>query len=220
MPDRPPPSRFDGTPNRMLLPAGTRLWRVHPDRYGVEAFNPGPAPAGPGGGRFDSTPADRYPFWYGAPVQETALAETLLRDLPFDEAGARLLPHERVRGRRLSAVETTVELCLISLRSMRNLAAIGQDDWLVQAEPDRFPATRTWARWLRAQDPTAQGLIWQSRRDRPNEALVLFQDRDIKPGALVPCPLPSVALWTAEGIGWLNVMLRPYRTSVAPPGSP
>ena len=91
MTNGPPPADFDGTVHRYVLRRGSCLWRVHPRP--IRALGLQAALADPlyGGARFDATEADRYPFFYGALSEETALAETLLRDLHPDERGMRLL---------------------------------------------------------------------------------------------------------------------------------
>ncbi len=220
MASRNPPSQFDGRPHAALISAGTRLWRVHRSDSAVVDFNHGiPGPAE--GGRFDATEADPYPYWYGAYEQATALVEALLRDLPADDANRRYLQHALVRGRRLSAAVTTVELRVISLVTATDLAAAGvMGNWLVEAEAEAFPETRKWSGWLRTLDPAAAGLVWQSRKDRPNHALMLFGDR-VGGGSgtapIEPCPALTVALDTEDGVNWLNEMLRLYRVRVAPP---
>jgi hypothetical protein len=217
MPRKDPPRLFDGRPRSMLLPAGRLLWRVHNSLRKVQRFSPVLAGPGSGGGRFDATEDDKYGYWYAAYQQTTSLAEVLLRSLPFDETGYRLLSRDALRERRVSAAETTCELRLISLLSTQDLAAVGQeDDWLVQCEPGEFTETRRWAHWLRRLDDQAAGLIWQSRRDRPHEAVVLFEDR-CGPAPLEPSRLPHVDLDTEGGITWLEAMLRPYRVLVGPP---
>ncbi|HUP21817.1 MAG TPA: RES family NAD+ phosphorylase [Thermoanaerobaculia bacterium] len=93
MPDGPIPQSYDGTPHRLVLPAGKQLCRVHQCSFGPTGFNPRRAPVeGIGGGRFDGTDEDPYPFLYAAGDVGTAVAEALLRDLPFDDQGARHLP--------------------------------------------------------------------------------------------------------------------------------
>ncbi|MEV7008517.1 RES family NAD+ phosphorylase [Streptosporangium sp. NPDC051022] len=212
MPRQIPPNKHDGHPHRLLLPKGTPLWRVHDRKRPCEAFTPARIHSGLGGGRFDGTVEEEYGHCYLAYEQSTALAECLLRSVLFDDAGPRLLPYETVRGRRLSLVETRRELTLTSLASTPALAAVAQDEWLIQAQPPDYPLTRQWAHWLRRNDPSTAGLDWISRRDLPNRSIVLFEDR-CGPLPLAPTPL-YVDLDTGEGLNHLNVMLRPYRAHV------
>jgi hypothetical protein len=217
MPPARPPARLRSTPNRVLLAPGTRLWRVHQQRFPADDFNPNGADEHFGGGRFDSTPSDPYPFLYAASTDTTALAEVFLRGLPFDDRGARILPRKLLAGRRLSRVELIGEVTLLTLLSTLDLAAVGQDEWLVQAEAAAYGQTRHWAHWLRRQAPWAQGFIWQSKRNLPERAVVLFGDR-CPPGLLqaVPDPPPE-DLDSVDGALLLRRLLAPYGVTVRLP---
>ena len=61
-------------------PAGARhaALAVHQQRFPADGFNPNGADEHFGGGRFDSTPSDPYPFLYAASTDTTALAEVFL----------------------------------------------------------------------------------------------------------------------------------------------
>jgi len=218
MPCIPPASNYDGMPSRCVLPAGTELYRVHrQNRAGVE-FSPVVARMLYGGGRFDPVSEDKYPYLYAAFSARTALAEVLLRSLPFNDRGTRLLPRAAVKERRLSSVTLTTEMTLLALTTSTELAAIGQDEWLVQADPSAYPQTRDWARWLRHQAPWAQGLVWLSKRDVGEKAVILFGDR-CQPGDLRPGDQPPVDLDDDLGHKWLNEILAGYRVTLRPPVS-
>ena len=178
MPSTSPPPHYDGTPNRYLLGRGTCLWRVHGRKYGARAFKGLPSDSLYGGGRFDATGADSYPFCYAALDETTALAEILLRDRPFDEAGYRTLPRAAVEGRQISGLTLTGDLELVSLISGQDLATVAQDEWLVTVKGHvEYARTRDWGHWLRKEAPWAHGLIWPSLRDRGGLAIILFGDR-------------------------------------------
>jgi hypothetical protein len=220
-----PPAGFDGTVNRYVLRRGSCLWRVHhhPD-YDAWAFNPEPSSELYGGSRFDATEADRYPFLYAGLSEETALAETLLRDIAPDERGFRTVPSTATSRRRMAALVLIADLRLISLVNGPDLAAIGQDSWLVTAPGQQYPQTRDWAHWLRRQAPWAHGLVWDSLRDRGSLALVLFGDRlardfgaDYEKALLREVPELAVHLGDEDGRAWVNERLRLYRAVVAPP---
>ncbi|MFE9102373.1 RES family NAD+ phosphorylase [Actinomadura geliboluensis] len=220
MPFTAPPTAARTTPNRAVLPAGTRLWRVHRGTRAPGDFKPVPADPHFGGGRFDSIPGDdEYPYLYAAPDPRTALLETLVRSIPFDDRGVRYLRRAALAGMVISAVESTSDLALISLLTSADLAAACQDEWLIHAEPHEYPQTRRWARWLRGHAPWGQGLLWPSRRDIGRPSAMLFGDR-VDPGGLAPVPGPAVALDDAAGARWLNEQLAPYRIRVKPPRSP
>ncbi|MFC6082586.1 RES family NAD+ phosphorylase [Sphaerisporangium aureirubrum] len=215
IPGRVPPPRYAGQPNRSLLPAGTPLWRVHHRAVRADRFTRPRAPEYRGGGRFDGTAlTDPYHFYYAGLDASTALAEVLLRDLPFGADGRRVLPRAGVDERLASRLHTTRPLALISLVTGPDLAAVAQDDWLVRAEPHDYPRTRRWARWMRGQAPWAQGLLWSSKRDTGKRVVMLFGDR--VPGhVLSDPPARAVDLGGSDGTRWVNAVLAPYRTAVA-----
>lgn len=150
---------------------------MHSHRFGAMEFNPNLAVSDLRGGRFDATPADEYAFLYAADSDRTAVSEALLRDLPMDAWGARLLPGARLRDLRISWLRTTVEVELVTLRSGTALAAIGQDTWLTVAPAAEYPMTRRWASAIRTWAPWASGLTWRSLREPAGFAYVFFSDR-------------------------------------------
>jgi RES domain len=172
-----PPGAYAGLPARTLLAAGTVLLRVHLTAFPPDSFNPSPSHRYYGGGRFDATDDDRYPYLYAGESVGVAIAETLLRDLPFDNTGIRQLPVPKIRGRRISAVRTTADLEMVSLRSAADLGAVAQDPWLTTCDPGDYAQSRHWAHWIRSQAPSAAGYVWMSRREPTQRAFVLFGDR-------------------------------------------
>jgi hypothetical protein len=221
MPLSKPPGSYDGSPNRHLLRRGTCLWRVHTRRYPASGFNSSLADTLYGGARFDATAADPYPYYYAGLSEETALAETLLRDLLPDEHGYRPVPHAAVAGRRLSGLTLTQDLDMVSLVDAEDLAAIGQDAWLVTAQGRDYPQTRDWTRWLRGQAAWAHGLVWDSLRGRGSLAVVLFGDRlavsfgtDYEKTLLHEVAELAIDLDDVPGLTWLNERLRCFRATI------
>ena len=176
-PNQPPPPRYAGTPARLLLPTGTRLTRVHSTAFGVTQFNPTLALGDLQGGRFDGSPEDEYAFLYAAENDATAVSEVLLRDLPVDDYGARLLPQARLSQVSIGWLRATVDLELVSLRSGQDLAAVGQDAWLTASPPAEYASTRRWASAIRGWAPRTCGLTWRSHREPEGFAYVFFSDR-------------------------------------------
>jgi hypothetical protein len=172
-----PPLEYGGTPAMTRLSAGTVLYRVHLTAYPAHAFNPMPAHRYYGGGRFDATDDDHYPYLYAGESLEVAIAEMLLCDLPYDASGTRHLPVSAIKGRRISTVITTTDLDLVSLRTAADLAAICQDAWLTTCEPACYAQSRFWAHWIRQRAPTVAGLVWMSHREPSKQAFVFFGDR-------------------------------------------
>jgi RES domain len=217
-----PPVSFDGQPRRFVLPRGTCLWRVNPRPYSARSFKSTPAePAA--GARFDGSADDLYSYYYSALEEKTALAETLLRNLDPDERGNRLVPLAALAGRQISGLTLTRDLNLISLISGEDLAAVGQDAWLVTSQGADYEHTRKWAHWLRQQAGWAHGFVWESLRDRPGRAVVLFGDRcaaDFGPAyeriLLHEVTELTVDLDGKEGSAWLREVLKNYRVTIPP----
>jgi hypothetical protein len=227
------PSVYRFRPHWEVLPAGTRLWRMHSSRFAAEEFKPfDPNDRAPG--RFHGTPEDPYPCLYAATDAETALAETLLRSVPFDlKTGMRLVPWASVRGKSLNVVRTRRELKLVSLCSGAALAAVCQDHLLLESEgPEHYAGTRLWAREIRAHAPEAMGMVWDSKRNPSRQALVLFGDRladcadgpsagpsaGLSDGPLEALPYRSILdLGAPDGIKEANQLLEPLRAAIKEP---
>ncbi|GAA4907302.1 RES family NAD+ phosphorylase [Streptomyces coeruleoprunus] len=216
MPNTPPPPVPPDTPVKATLPAGTPLFRVHRAEWAATAFNSVPAGRLWGGGRFDATEDDAYPFLYTGLTAASAVCESLLRSVPCHSPEPRPVPRSAVRGRRLAFLRLAVDLDVVSLMSGRDLAAVAQDSWLVQAEAHEYAFTRAWGHWIRRHtEPWARGFVWPSKREPADRVAILFGDR-CPPGAVEETGAPAVDLSAPEGEEWLNGLLRPYNAQVAP----
>ena len=153
------------------------LTRIHSTAFGVTQFNPTIAQSDLQGGRFDSTPGDEYAFLYAAEDDATAVSEVLLRDLPVDDHGTRLLLRAGLSQRSISWLRTTLDLAIVSLRSGQDLAAIGQDTWLTASPAAEYGMTRRWASAIRRWAPWACGMTWRSHREPDGFAYIFFADR-------------------------------------------
>ncbi|MEU9717181.1 RES family NAD+ phosphorylase [Streptomyces sp. NPDC047976] len=205
-------------PNVEVIPAGTELWRVHKSKYGPTQFNPTLADLHFNGGRFEGTVLDPYRSLYVADTALTAVAESVLRSVPWT-GDRREIPYISVHGRTLSVLRTTRELTLVSLLEEKDLAAVRQTANLLDDERS-YPMARRWTSEIRAQAPEAMGLVWQSRRNRPRHAMVLFHDRfdDCHCNALEVLPGRGIAdLGSAEGIEEVNGLLGPLQAEVSEP---
>lgn len=218
-PRQTPPPQYDGAPASFLLAAGTRLTRIHSAQFAVTDFNPTVARHPVRGGRFDATPDDSYGFLYAADDDATAVSEVLLRDLPLNERGARLMPRARLRNLRIGWLTTNRDLQLVDLRSGRDLAAIGQDTWLTTGPAIDYELTREWAAAIRDWAPWCGGLTWRSHREPEGFAYVLFEDRmpdeslaEVSTGV----PLTAEDQRLDDGIGRLYVerILERYRVAL------
>lgn len=207
-------------PRRHVIPAGTELWRVHRSRYAADQFNPKLADIHFDGGRFEGTLLDPYHSLYLADTPLTALAESVLRSRPFElPAGVRRIPYRTVWQRSLGAVRTRCDLTLASLIDGTDLAAVCQDATLLEDEQN-YARARRWASEIRAQAPDAMGLIWESRRNRAQLALVLFHDRfpHCDGGPLTALPGHGIPdLGSQDGMKKANELLEPLRARISEP---
>lgn len=177
---------------------------------------------GIGGGRFDATPEDQYSYLYAASDDPTAISEALLRDVPFNDRGHRILPRAKITGRSIGWLRSTAPLQLVSLRSGEDLAAVGQDGWWLTTCPAaEYPDTRRWAHAIRRWAPWAAGLTWHSRWEPGGFAYVFFEDRcpdHIFEEAVDDMPLPERdrALDAGEAETYLRQILLRYRATLFP----
>lgn len=208
----PPPEEAPQRAGISVLPADTVLFRVHSARFGPTEFNPtdpDSLEAG-GGGRFDS-PGGEPPFLYAARLPETAVVESLLRDLPFDVCGGRELPAVALTARCVSELRLTRDLFLVSLHGA-GLAEVGQNTWLVHSDASEYPRTRTWGKAIMAWNPRAHGLEWRPRHDDDGLATCLYEDRvGDRLEAVRTLPLSE-----GEGLGLVRATLLAF--GVAAPG--
>jgi hypothetical protein len=224
MPADVPPRDLQPRPRHMELPAGSFLWRVTGGSSSAAGdpaspFREPPA-ADPGSydprwaGRFDPTPECRYPYCYAAFDDLTAICEVLLRDVGFT-GPERYLVRSDVVGRRLVILETRRPLWLVSLLDAADLAAAGQDSWLLHTEPANFRITQRWAHWLRASKTpdggSPAGLVWLSKRAPGGRVVLLFGDRC--EGSVSYSPFGERRL-DGDGLRWLNLRLSLLRTKV------
>ena len=210
-----PPEGARMEPLVRLLPAGTELYRCHRDTYPPESFNRRRQHDFFGGDRFGATEQDPFSYLYAALDPVTALSEVLLRSVRFDGPVAeRRIPWAQACRYSLSVLRTTSDLVLVDLMRAEGLAAVWQDSWLVDAERDDYAKTRYWVRLIREHAPGVQGLLWQSKRHRPREALQLFGDR-CGGRPLEPLPERKLRLDTEEGAAAARRLLGPVRATIS-----
>jgi len=202
------------------------LWRVHGLGRGANEFNatarPAPAPGEPVlGGRFDSIDGS-YAYWYAGRSEAGTFAESLARQLDYTKAGPRPLPYKVVANRAVTMVRAARDLSLVVAAHGAGAEQLGQDIWLTASDEDDYPLTREWATAVRRWAPGADGLIWRSRRDPAEEALVLWGEPAKAKGGcsfVAPDPGPIRTEPLASGPAWLRlkVWLEQWRLYVEPP---
>lgn len=198
------------------MPDGTVLWRTHLRWRPSNAFSPVLADPHFGGGQFDATEADPYPYLYAASTPRAVLAESLLRNLSPPQQSVRVLPRAALRERRLSQLTLTADLTLLSLLTVEDLVAVAQDQWLINAGDESYGYTRRWCHWLREQAPWAQGIIWPSAKDPEGRLIVLFGDR-IPPETVQPTLTGDIDLDSTGGADYLNTAFAPWRVHIPRP---
>jgi len=199
------------------LPAGVPLWRLGSRRRPAGVFQDEILDVdddGRLGGRFDPTKDCPYPYSYVALDPMTTLAESILRDAPY-EAGGRLLPHSKYGHKVMTCLEASRPLQLIRLIDAEDLAAARTDTWLVHAESPDYPVTRRWAHWFRDCSPAADGMIWPSKRHPGGQVVLLFGDLDRCGSVVGPSPFGTRPLGTKDGRRWLAGLLEPLFTFLA-----
>jgi hypothetical protein len=208
------PGTAGGPPHRHLLAVNTLLWRIHSQKVDATAFTPARTSGRLYRGPFDCEPRPGYNAGLDA---QTHLADLLLPGIPVAQGEFRTLRRARIRGMRASAVPVAEELSLINLLTGPALAAADLTYWLLFAEEHDHGTLGEWANRIRATTPWAQGVIWPTGHDHNRQVVMLFRDR-CEPHVLGSPPVFAVDLDDEYGAVWLNGMLAPYRTRVAPPG--
>ena len=200
----------------------------------VAGAQPGPqpgsfksSPADPlfGGARFDATDTDLYPYYYAALDENTAIAETFLRDLEPDEEGMRAIPRKLVTGRVLSGLTLTKDLELVSLVTGQDLGLDRAGQLADQRTRPRLPADQG----VGALAPRAGGvgarvhLVVSARPGQPGGGAVWrplrgrFLGRTTRGSCSTRCPNSRLSLTTRTALVWLNRLLEPYRAAISPP---
>ncbi|HSL81660.1 MAG TPA: RES family NAD+ phosphorylase [Thermoanaerobaculia bacterium] len=177
----PPADPKELDPATVTLPAGSVLFRVHPERLAATAFNPGHGE----GARFhfvDDGSGGTVPSLYAAETRATAIAETVFHDVPLRPRGDRRVSSWKLRGRMLSSFRTRRGLSLVQLHHP-GLGRLGLEPGeLTATDPSEYARTREWAQALHRHGGH-EGLVWVSRLHNTGRAYTFFGDR-VSAGAL------------------------------------
>ena len=188
------------------------MWRVHSVHRDAEAMNPTGRPDPVSGGRFDSLDGS-YAYLYLGNSQRAALAEALTRDLPLEDE-PRLVPHRVLHGRRLSEVEATRSIAVVSVHGP-GLTQLGQDTWLTKCDARNYRLTREWAHAIRSWAPTTAGFTYRCRHDEDQLACVLFTPPTIAMHPRLAATGTHIDLDTAEGHTLVRGMLNLYNATLS-----
>lgn len=200
-----PPDTIDPLVERW--PAGQTLYRVHGSRRPPTAANPGPYPHS----RFAFFGDPPVPVLYAAEDEHTAVAETLLHDIPH---GGRLLP-AAFRTRIASAITTDRNLHLAQLHSggLKRLGLRPRN--LTDTSPAHYPRTVRWAHAIHRAG-SFDGLVWMSRQWNSGKAVMLFADR-IRPDTFTIDHGYGRVFTTPHDFDWLADMCTQIRITAIPP---
>ena len=193
------------------------LWRIHAAKYSPTQFHPG----GAGNARFSPLSTARgkaVPTLYAATSVAAALMETVFHDVPTPP-GDYILDLTKLEQQALcvSTIRPESPLLLVDL-STKGLQRLGLKRTDLIDTPARvYPLTREWAAWLHQASPTAQGLLWTSRKDDDAKSMMLFGDRIRARSLQIVTPAqPINAVWrdelldVAEHIG-ITYVFGPHR---------
>lgn len=161
-----PPVPFD--PEIITLPAGETLYRVHSRKRPGAQFNPGiGAPT-----RFAFFGDPAVPALYAAQTKQSALAESLLHDVPM--LGGQLTPRI-YRDKRMSVLNSVRELRLASLMGLglRRLGVTAEQVTTTAAA--HYSRTVLWAK--AAHEAGFDGMSYMSLQCNSDRAYVFFGDR-------------------------------------------
>jgi hypothetical protein len=159
------------------LPAGTRLHRIHGEKYTGDQYVRDPSVI------FRFSPifheGKLIPTWYAGASLRCALYETVFHQSAYLGAH-RVISWPYLQSRRYSVCRTTRTLNLISFRAP-TLSSIGITiDQLTATDPQYYVQTARWAEAAFAETSRVfhlDGLVWNSYRGNGDEVFVLFGDQ-------------------------------------------
>ncbi len=170
----PPPPPHPVECHVVPVSAGTVLHRIHDAQFEPAEFNPGLgssrfAPIAPGHG-------NQVPTCYAASGFPCAAFETVFHDID---------PTARFKSVSIARVATLVYSQLAPSRDLRlaSLFEIDLNRWgysrrqLIDTPASTYASTRLWSAAIHQSDPSIDGMIWTSRRDDQQRAMLLFGDR-------------------------------------------
>jgi hypothetical protein len=170
-----PPAELKKLVRILAWPKDRLLHRIHLNKYGAAAFNPGAA----GNARFSpilDASGTSIPTLYGGTSFDCAAMETVFHDVPF-AAGLKTFDKAKLLDQAYSTLAPQRALVLVDM-SATALRGLGiRRNELIDTEKDQYPGTRKWAEAIHAACPNIDGLCWVSRQDDRGQAVVLFGDR-------------------------------------------
>lgn len=207
----PPADGLSRPAHQEVLPAGTRVWRIHTSVRDADAPNP-TVPKPGTGGRFDSDDGT-YAHLYLGDSREAAIAETLRRDLRLDGT-PRFVAAITLRGKLLTALDVLEDIPVAALHGP-HLAAIGQDLWLTKSDAEDYPLTRRWAAAIFAATPVG-GLAYRCRHDEDRLAWMLTTAPEARRHASLRIVADShIRLDSATGLALVSSVLDDHSAALS-----
>lgn len=195
-----------------VLPAGTRLWRLHRSAFRAGEFNPclgAPSRFAP----IYDRKGRCIPTLYAGTGQVAVAFETMFRDLP-PLPGLRQVFLRDLAVFSLSELVTTRNLKLAPFFN-GTLALVGQGrESMIECHgAAAYQRTARWAEAVARDLPDFDGVIWTSRQHDEQQAVLLFRPR------FRPRDLVRRATWRLDrGMGrdWIIRLASDYRVDLIP----
>jgi hypothetical protein len=152
------------------------VWRDDGQRSSTD-FNPGH-----GRGRFHpindvaTDPRTPIPTFYAAETEDAAIFESVFHDIAEATPDQRVYRKDYI-ARRLSVARLARDVSLVDLRTTgRHRARVSREQLLTPVGRHGYSRTARWAEHFHRCCPTADGILWPSRRHEAL-AMMLFGDR-------------------------------------------
>ena len=179
-----PPAALD--PRLTTWRKDERLLRVYRLEYRATEFNPGGSGVRGRFHFFTNAAGTVIPILYGADGEESAIAETVFRDV---RSGG-VMFRSRLAGLGLAEVRPNRDLRLIELHGFGLKRLDLHPHELTSTDPTEYASTVAWAKALHAAATDADGLVWMSHQFNTQRALMLFGDRVAEADLRGALPLP------------------------------
>ncbi|MHA7281970.1 RES family NAD+ phosphorylase [Arthrobacter sp. TMS2-4] len=197
---------FDPLP--WSLEEGTQLYRVYkpaPNRH-ANTFNPGGGP----GTRFAFFGDPKVPVLYAGHTEESAVAESLLHDVPKE--GGRLSRGDYA-DRAMARLTVRRELRLVRYMGLGFRRLRASADEITTTEASKYPQTRMWGQAAHAAG--FDGIVWMSRQLNEAQAFVFFgDDGRVASEDLEPDPSFARSFAVPDDVDWLTDMCEPLWVDV------
>jgi len=185
-----PPPRRGLRAKLATWPAGQAIHRVQGASFAPDGFNPclgRPSRFAP----ITDARGRCVPSLYGARSFETALFETFFRNISQKSVRRRVYASD-LALLAYSVLEPQVDLVLVDLASTGLHWLEITPEELFGGSQRTYAKTVAWARELFLQTPRAQGLVWMSKRNNRDSALVLYKPRIARGALTVSQPASSL----------------------------